>query len=167
MVRSDKLRPAQLQKSKRKRNYRSVSPAPFCSPTNGRTPKKYKVSDQSEPYQLIGEHPAMKRAFLPIEALPSWARLNGIEFYDVAFQRIGSGEAGAPDRGSAVFGTTDRSQAIRADDEGPTKPREETLIKVPPDMVLSLGLVEDYAKSDKWLREVLDAMEGYGKVGCL
>lgn len=109
----------------------------------------------------------MKREFLSVKALPAWAKLNGIEFHGVAIQQAPNGESGAPDRGSAVYATEAHPQATNADDGHPTEPHEETLIEVPPDMVLSLSLVEDYAKSDRWLREVIDAMEEYGKVGHL
>jgi hypothetical protein len=107
----------------------------------------------------------MKREFLPVEALHTWAKLNGIEFHGVAVQRLKYDKPGAADRGSAVLATEPRSHdAKRVDDRDPAITSEETLIKVPPDMVLSLKVVEDCAKSDKWLREVLYAVEDFGRV---
>ncbi|KAL2004113.1 hypothetical protein VTN02DRAFT_6577 [Thermoascus thermophilus] len=99
----------------------------------------------------------MKRQFLPIEALPAWAKLNGITFNGVAFQRFRSEDG--TDKGSGVVATESKFGGDPENED--TKP--EYLITVPRDMVLSLGLVENYAKSDRYLKEVLDAVGDYGR----
>lgn len=102
----------------------------------------------------------MKRQCLPIEALPAWARFNGITFNGVAFQRFRSEDG--TDKGSGVVATeTKFGGDPENEDTGP-----EILITVPRDMVLSLGLVESYAKSDRYLKEVLEAVGDHGRV-CL
>lgn len=101
----------------------------------------------------------MKRQYLPIEALPAWARLNGITCHGVAFERFRSADDGA-DKGSAVIAKEAKYNGDPASEES----RPEILIRVPPDMVLSLALVDSYAKSDRYLREVLEAVGEYGRV---
>ncbi|KAJ9351864.1 hypothetical protein C8Q69DRAFT_267476 [Paecilomyces variotii] len=99
----------------------------------------------------------MKREYLPIEALPAWSKLNGISFNGVAFERF-QAEDGT-DKGSGVVATEEKYNGDPESEE--SKP--EFLITVPPDMVLSLDLVQNYAKSDRYLREVLEAVGDYGK----
>ncbi|KAL1885435.1 hypothetical protein Plec18167_000929 [Paecilomyces lecythidis] len=99
----------------------------------------------------------MKREYLPIEALPAWARLNGISFNGIAFERFRSEDG--TDKGSGVVATEEKYNGDPESEE--SKP--EFLITVPSDMVLSLGLVQNYAKSDRYLREVLEAVGDYGK----
>lgn len=99
----------------------------------------------------------MKREFLPIETLPSWAVLNDVSADGVAFRRLRSLEDGT-DKGSAIVATRDRR-----DDGSGLSP--QVLLTIPLDMVLSLQSVENHAKSDGSLREVLDAVGDYGRVG--
>jgi hypothetical protein len=100
----------------------------------------------------------MKREYLPIEALPAWAKLNGISFNGVAFERFRSEDG--TDKGSGVVATEEKYNGDPESEESTA----EMLITVPLDMVLSLGLVQNYAKSDRYLREVLEAVGDYGKV---
>lgn len=110
----------------------------------------------------------MKRQYLPIEALPAWARLNGITFHGVAFEKLvasssNSDPDAAEDKGSAVVATEEKYNGDPGDDDDETS-RAEILVKVPPDMVLSLRFVEDCAKVDRYLRDVLEAVGDYGRV---
>jgi hypothetical protein len=101
----------------------------------------------------------MKREYLPIETLPVWARLNGITFNDVQIRHLQT--EGGVDKGSAVV-ATGKKPVKTSVDEGEIVP--EILITVPRDLVLSLELVETYAKSDHHLKEVLDALGDYARV---
>ena len=101
----------------------------------------------------------MKREYLPIEALPTWAKLNGVTFHDVKIKRLQT-EDGV-DKGSAVVATSKKT-AKALMDGGEIVP--DILITVPRDLVLSLELVETWAKSDRHLKEVLDAVGEYGRV---
>lgn len=78
----------------------------------------------------------------------TWCQVNGITFDGV---RVGHSrfEGG----GEGVLADRD----LTGGDEGP-------LMVVPRDMILSRERVELQAKSDKWLREVLDAAGEYAKV---
>ncbi|EEQ30174.1 hypothetical protein McanMca71_000487 [Microsporum canis] len=101
----------------------------------------------------------MKRQYLPIEALPAWAKLNSVTFHGVEIKRLPYGEG--IDKGSAVLaiGPGEIQESIL--DEPDLEP--EVLIKVPPDLILSLLRVEIHAKSDKCLREALEAVGDFGK----
>lgn len=96
----------------------------------------------------------MKREFLPVEALPPWARLNGLSVSDVAFRRL-QAEDGT-DKGSAIVATEAKGNG----DDVPS----DVLLRIPSDLVLSLEAVDGYAKSDRYLREVLEAVGDFGKV---
>jgi hypothetical protein len=111
----------------------------------------------------------MKRQFLPIEVLPAWARLNGVTFHGVAFEKLfGSSSVSdvAEDKGSAVIAKEEKYNGDLESDDGEKgeNPRAEILIRVPPDLVLSLGFVEDCAKADRYLRDVLEAVGEFGRV---
>lgn len=96
----------------------------------------------------------LDRSRLPVEALPTWARLNGIKFNDIGFEKL--------ENGSGIVAKADKgydAQGEGAENTGPV-----ILMSVPPDMILSLDLVHDYAKSDPYLREVLEAMGDFGRV---
>ena len=84
-------------------------------------------------------------------ALPVWAKLNGVEFHGVDIERLTDHGI---DKGSAVVATRDLTG----------KDGTEQLMLVPKDMILSLEAVANYAKSDKHLREVLEAVGDYGRV---
>jgi hypothetical protein len=107
----------------------------------------------------------MKRQCLSIESLPAWARLNGIEFPGVAFDRFPHSEGGTLNKGTSVIVKEEKSSAgLTGDQSFPLM-----LIRVPPDLILSLQSVKSYAKSDRYLREVLEAVGDFGRVrlGCL
>lgn len=89
----------------------------------------------------------MRRQFAATDRLETWANFNGIVLSNI---RVKSTE----DKGTGLYARTD------------DHPREDaTLITVPKDLVLSLSLVEEYAKADRHLREVLDAVGEFGWVG--
>ena len=83
---------------------------------------------------------------LPISALPAWARINGCIFDSIKFDSL-------PGRGSAVVA----GRNLSGGDEKP-------LLTMPCDLVLSRERVELQAKSDSYLRELLDAVGDYGRV---
>lgn len=94
----------------------------------------------------------LNRLFLPIEALPAWARLNGIKFNDIEFQKLKFG--------SGIVAKADKEYSSAQEAEG----EPEILMTVPPDMVLSLDLVHEFAKSDPYLKAVLEASGDFGWV---
>ncbi|CAG8148779.1 unnamed protein product [Penicillium olsonii] len=97
----------------------------------------------------------MKRGYLPLETLPAWQHLNGVELSGVAFRKFGFNEHGA-DKGSGIVATDTKSSS-----ENDAKP--EILLQIPGDLVLSLETVQGYAKSDRDLRDVLEAMGDFGR----
>lgn len=99
----------------------------------------------------------MKRGYLPLGSLPAWIKLNGIESNGVTFQQLGSSESGA-DKGNALVAIENKFSS-----ESDVSP--EILLRVPSDLVLSLETVHDYSKSDHHLREVLEAVGDFGRVG--
>ncbi|KAE8153869.1 SET domain-containing protein [Aspergillus avenaceus] len=100
----------------------------------------------------------MKRNYLPTETLPSWAKLNGISVDGINFRKLRT-EDGI-DKGCAIVATEDRSNEQLS---GTEEANTEVLLRVPSDMVLSLQMVENHAKSDRYLREVLDAVGDFGR----
>lgn len=98
----------------------------------------------------------MRREYLPIETLPAWQRLNGVVATGVEFQKLGFGEHGA-DKGSAIIATEAKSSS-----ENDLKP--EILLRIPNNLVLSLETVQNHAKSDHHLRDVLGAVGDFGRV---
>lgn len=93
----------------------------------------------------------MRRQTLPITALPVWAKLNGIELHGVGIERL-------TDHG------VDKGSALVAKRKFTRKEENELLMVVPKDMILSLEAVGNYAKSDRHLREVLEAAGDYARV---
>ena len=100
----------------------------------------------------------MRPEYLPIETLPAWARLNGVSPFGVAFRRLQADNG--TDKGCAVVATKDKSNGDPESDSA----HPEILLSVPSDMVLSLESVHNYAKSDRYLREVLEAVGDFGRV---
>lgn len=88
----------------------------------------------------------MQRKLLPIETVPAWAELNNVEFDGVKVSSLPAG------KGSGVVATAAHSE------DG------AILMRVPQELVLSLGNVWMYAKSDQHLREVLEATGEYARV---
>ncbi|KOC12703.1 hypothetical protein AFCA_007237 [Aspergillus flavus] len=99
----------------------------------------------------------MKREYLPIETLSAWTRLNGISVDGVTFRKVRT-EDGI-DKGCAIVATGEKSNESSETGEVDA----ETLLRVPSDLILSLRLVETHAKSDRYLREVLDAVGDFGR----
>ncbi|KAI9709295.1 MAG: hypothetical protein M1820_003415 [Bogoriella megaspora] len=87
---------------------------------------------------------------LPTSALPAWSTLNNIEYDGVKVKHL----PGFEDRGSALVA----QRSLVGGEEQP-------LITVPRDMVLSLELVNEHAKSDEDLRNVLACLGEFGRVG--
>lgn len=98
----------------------------------------------------------MKREYLPLGSLPAWLRLNGVVSNGIAIQQLGSSESGT-DKGNAIVATAEKTS--QESDEQP-----QVLLRVPSDLVLSLDAVHDYSKSDRELREVLEAVDDFGRV---
>jgi hypothetical protein len=90
----------------------------------------------------------MRRAELPISALPAWAKLNDVVFYDISVQRLeAKGFGFVADRALSSEDTFD----IPA------------MLSIPKDLILCHESVEEHARVDKDFRELLSAAGG--KVG--
>ncbi|KAE8353641.1 SET domain protein [Aspergillus coremiiformis] len=99
----------------------------------------------------------MKRDYLPIETLSAWTRLNGIAVNGVAFRKLRTDDG--IDKGCAIVATAEMSNdGSETEGEG-----LQTLLRIPSDLILSLRSVENHAKSDRYLREVLDAVGDFGR----
>lgn len=88
----------------------------------------------------------MHRETLPFDQLAAWSRLNNVELNGVKFTALQGS------RGSGLIATAGRST------------HNPLLITVPNNLVLSLENVWVYAKSDKHLRQVLEATGDYSRV---
>ncbi|KAJ5753149.1 hypothetical protein N7520_010066 [Penicillium odoratum] len=88
----------------------------------------------------------MRREYLPLDSLLAWLRLNGIVTNGVAVQRLETVESDT-DKGNAIIATADSKHSTD----------EQVLLQIPRDLVLSLESVHDYFKSDRDLRDVLEA----------
>ncbi|EKV06264.1 SET domain protein [Penicillium digitatum] len=97
----------------------------------------------------------MKREYITIETLPAWQRLNGIVTQGISVHKIGSDQHGA-DKGSALIATETQMSS-----ENDAKPK--ILLQVPPELVLSLETVQNQAKTDGHLRDVLEAIGDFGR----
>lgn len=86
----------------------------------------------------------MHRGPLLIDELTPWARINNIELIGVEFS---TGQSG-----SGVITTVEKSES------------EALLMSVPQELVLSLDNVWIYAKSDRHLMQVLEALGAYSRV---
>lgn len=87
----------------------------------------------------------MHRETLPIDQLAVWTRLNNVEFKGVRIVALHG------NRGSGLVTTAETTD-------------DSWLMTVPNDLILSLENVWVYAKSDKHLREVLEATGDYSRV---
>jgi hypothetical protein len=85
----------------------------------------------------------------PITEFPPWAEFNGIKFNGVEIGPL----PGFEHRGSTVI--ADRPLASS---------KEEPLIVVPQDLIISRQNIEVFAKSDQHLKELLDALGEFGRV---
>jgi len=87
----------------------------------------------------------MRRAELPITAIPAWMKLNDVIFYDVSVHGIeGKGSGLLADRPLSSEDTFDMP----------------VLLRVPKDLILSAEAVEEHARVDKDFRELLAAAGG-------
>ncbi|KAL5365279.1 hypothetical protein BJX96DRAFT_179694 [Aspergillus floccosus] len=96
----------------------------------------------------------MKRDYLPVESLLTWAKLNNITVKGVTFKKV---QSDGIDKGSAIVATEKSLGGSSAD------ATSDYLIRVPSDMVLSQQLVENHAKADRHLREVMEAAGELGR----
>lgn len=88
----------------------------------------------------------MKREALPVDYLAPWARINNVEFHGVKISAL------PEDRGSGVITTAKKSES------------DAMLMTIPREIVLSLENVWVYAKADKDLLQVLQAVGEYSRV---
>lgn len=102
----------------------------------------------------IFEEEIMRRHYLPIEQLRAWATLNDVKFNDTRIERITNPDG--QHEGAGLFAARDFEASHDF---------ETFLLSVPHELVLSLDLVHDYAKSDGHLRDVLEAVGEFGRVG--
>lgn len=106
----------------------------------------------------------MKRESTSLASLPAWAKLNGITLHGVAFQHLHSEDDGS-DKGAAVVAAEEKiSDDARNDNPSA---QAEILMRIPMDAILSLEGVNNYAKSDRYLRDVLEAVGDFGRVSFL
>lgn len=82
-----------------------------------------------------------------VKTLRTWAQINGASLDGISF-------GVTENHGTGVLADRDLKGGV----EGP-------LMVVPRDLILSRERVELQAKSDRWLREVLDALGEFGRVG--
>jgi hypothetical protein len=87
----------------------------------------------------------MHREVLPVEKLALWAKLNNVDFNGIETSTLDNS------RGSALIATWESEDAV-------------VLVNVPQDLVLSLENVWIYARSDKDLLQVLEAVGEYARV---
>ncbi len=88
----------------------------------------------------------MLREKLPITALPAWSKLNDVNFLDICVQDL---------KGSKGFGlVTERRLCSKEILDSPTGG------SIPHDLVLSAETVEEFAKVDQHLRQLLDVAGG-------
>jgi hypothetical protein len=85
----------------------------------------------------------------PIDALPPWATFHGVKFNGVEIGPL----PGFKYRGSTVI-------AARELQAGNVEP----LLVVPKDLIISRENIELFARSDRHLREVLEATGDFGRV---
>ena len=96
----------------------------------------------------------MRRHHLPIEQFEAWAKFNGVQFNNTRVECITTPDG--QHKGAGVCVTED-FETIHD--------HEAILLSVPHDLVLSQELVFGYAKSDGHLREALEAVGEFGRVG--
>ena len=96
----------------------------------------------------------MRRHYLPIEQLRAWATLNDVKFNGTHVERITNPDG--QHEGAGLFAARDFEASHDF---------ETILLSVPHELVLSVDLVHGYAKSDGHLRDVLEAVGEFGRVG--
>ena len=86
----------------------------------------------------------MRREHLPIDRLAIWSRLNNVDFNGIEALRLNG-------KGTGLVATWESDNGA-------------ILMNVPRDLVLSLENVWIYAKSDRHLLQVLEAVGEYSRV---
>jgi hypothetical protein len=94
----------------------------------------------------------MKTASLAVENLCAWAHFNGVRLFEASVEQLIIGEDGH-DKGGGLLATAEH---------GPGQP----FLAVPIDLVLSKERVEQCAKTDQHLKELIDAVPSLSQVGC-
>lgn len=89
---------------------------------------------------------------LPISSLQSWASFNRVTIRDISIGPL----PGFESRGSAI-----KTNTFSLSHE------QNPVMVVPSELILSKEAVEQYAKSDKHMHELLDAVGDFGRVRCL
>ena len=85
----------------------------------------------------------------PIDTLPTWAAFHGVAFNGI---RVGP-LPGFEDRGSTIISDCDLEGG-----------KAEPLLIVPKELIISRQNIDLFARSDRHLREVLEATGEFGRV---
>lgn len=91
----------------------------------------------------------MHRDTLSIDSVAAWARLNSVDLNRVQITSLPG------NRGSGLIATSESGDI------------DNPLITIPRELILSQENVWIYAKSDRHLRQVLEAVGGYARVNTL
>lgn len=86
----------------------------------------------------------MASSKLPVDSLPAWTSLNDVRFGDVKVGALG-------EKGQGIVSTAQISETGDAADP-------PVLLKVPHEVVLCEDVLDGYAKGDKRLKDLLDAV---------
>ncbi|QPG96593.1 hypothetical protein C2857_004682 [Epichloe festucae Fl1] len=82
----------------------------------------------------------------PIEAFPTWAHFNGVQFMGVKLQDVGHG------KGFGLLAESDvQGSAVKMVGE-----ETRTILRIPRDLVLSAEAVQEYAKVDQNFKQLLE-----------
>lgn len=81
----------------------------------------------------------MRQNFLPVTALPAWAKLNDVVFYDVRVENL-------PGKGYGLTSTANLNSEATFD--------APIVLSIPQDLILSPTALDEYARSDKDFREL-------------
>lgn len=93
----------------------------------------------------------MKYESLPLSRLQDWAELNNVEFRKSTVSGQIVTEDGL-EKGGGLIATSDHEEG-------------DTLLRVPENLILNRVRIDEYAKSDHHLREVLHAVGVFAQVG--
>ena len=94
----------------------------------------------------------MRHASLGVDNLRAWSHLNDVKFFDASVEARILGEDGS-NKGGGLLANAEH---------GPGQP----FLAVPLELVLSKERVEQCAKSDGHLKELIDAAPSLFQVGC-
>ena len=96
----------------------------------------------------------MRRECLPIEQLQAWSLLNDVKLANAAVAANITGKDG-----------TNKGAGLVATEAIPRQAFESLLLTVPADLIVSKNRVEQVARTDKYLREILIATGEWAQVG--